>query len=347
MLHSIQALRAIAAAGVTYYHCVIWLHQGFEVSFPAMTYSAGLGAAGVHIFFVVSGFIMMWTNQDCAGDWTSFLRKRFSRIYPSYWLVAFASIPLALLINRPLPTQPELWLGTILLLPKGASALIDVGWTLAYEVYFYSVFALLIALRIPLFQRVIFLGLLFTLSIALGLFWQPAESSAFGLPSLMTNGLLLEFSAGAFLGWAATRPLPFRVWHGAVLVVAALLGFGFSLAIGYDRHSAVLLWGAPSVFLVAGAVILERNRQARALFQALSPLGDSSYALYLIHAVLIPVIVFFIPPFADLSFPAFLALVGLLLVFNLILSHMYYLAIETRLIRASNSWLSRGATARP
>lgn len=245
------------------------------------------------------------------------------------------------MIGRSLPDQPELWFGAILLLPKGASALIDVGWTLAYEVYFYAIFALLIALRIPLFPRVFCLGVFFVLSIALGIFWKPADDTVFGLPRLMTNGLLLEFAAGAFLGWAATRRFATPTWLGGFLVGAAILGFGLSLAIGYETFPVVVLWGVPSVLLVAGVVILENNGWGAKAFRFLSQLGDSSYALYLIHAVLIPVITHYSPSYSDLSYPVFMGLVALLLAFNLAISHAYYLRVETRLVRVTNRMLSR------
>ncbi|NOD78569.1 MULTISPECIES: acyltransferase [unclassified Ruegeria] len=341
MLHSIQALRAIAASAVALYHCVIWLHQSLGVSLPNTTYIAGLGASGVHIFFVVSGFIMMWTNQDNNGDWTRFLRKRFSRVYPSYWLVACIGIPLALLTGRAIPDQATIWIGSVLLLPNGASALIDVGWTLAYEVYFYAIFAVLIALRIPLLQRVIWLSVLFLISAAIGVFWSPSSETAFGLPRLMTSALLLEFAAGALLGMMATRPRPLPAWQGAAMVVVALLGFAASLVLDYHRYPAVVLWGVPSFFLVAGVVVLERNKRGLKLFHGLSPLGDSSYALYLLHAILIPALVYMLPTSSNLNYLIFMTLVIVLFLINLAVAHLYYLKVETLLIKTSNAALTR------
>ncbi len=341
MLHSIQALRAIAASIVTLFHCVFWLHQSFGVSFPNTTYIAGLGASGVHIFFVISGFIMMWTNQDNSGNWRKFLRKRFSRIYPSYWLVALIGILLAILTGRMLPDQLTIWIGFVLLLPKGASAIIDVGWTLAYEVYFYIIFAVLIALRVSLQQRVIWLGAIFLVSTTIGVFWKPPSGIAFGLPKLITSGLLLEFAAGAVIGLFAIRSSPVPAWQGAVMVLAAILGFAVSVAVDYHAYPAIVLWGAPSILLVAGLVMLERSGWGLKLFRKLSPLGDSSYALYLIHAILIPVLVHFLPTYSSLNYLIFLAFVALLYLVNIAVAHLYYLKIETLLIRNTNNILNR------
>ena len=53
------------------------------------------GAAGVDIFFVISGFIMMVVAFPPGGPadrpW-SFMRKRIARIYPLYWATALAVV---------------------------------------------------------------------------------------------------------------------------------------------------------------------------------------------------------------------------------------------------------------
>lgn len=283
----------------------------------------------------------MWTNQNNIGNWGEFLRKRFSRIYPSYWLVALIGILLAILTGRMLPDQLTIWIGSVLLLPKGASAIIDVGWTLAYEVYFYIVFTVLVALRVSLQQRVIWLCVIFLVSTTIGVFWNPPSGIAFGLPKLMTSGLLLEFATGAVIGLFAIYSSPVPTWQGAVMVLAAILGFAISVAVDYHAYPAIVHWGAPSTLLVAGLVILERNGWGLKLFRKLSPLGDSSYALYLIHTILIPVLVYSLPTYSNLRYLTFLAFVALLYLVNLAVAHLYYLKIETLLIRGSNNILHR------
>ncbi len=346
MLHSIQALRAIAASAVALFHSIVLLNDALGLSFIKLTYTAGLGAAGVHIFFVVSGFIMMWTNQDTKRDWRSFLRKRFSRIYPSYWLIAALSIPLTLLIGQTLPGDIEAWIGSILLLPKGASAIIFVGWTLAYEVYFYIVFAALISLGLPLIQRAICMTVFFGASIFAGMIWPLPADLLFGMPKLATNTLLLEFVAGAWIGWAAIRGIKVSTGLAALMIVAGLAGFAASLWLDYNKYPAVILWGVPSILLVSGFVALEIRGLGHRLFRGLSGLGDSSYALYLIHAVLIPAFVFLLPISAPLSLVPFLALSLTIYAITLALSHLYFLGVETKLVRMSNLLFARYSSLR-
>ncbi|WP_420585790.1 acyltransferase family protein [Ruegeria sp.] len=341
MLHSIQALRAIAAAAVALLHCLNFLPGSLGFSFPTTFYISGIGAAGIHIFFVVSGFIMVWTNRDGKSDWRIFLRRRFSRIYPSYWFLAALSIPIAILLGKKLPQSFEMWLGSVLLLPKGSSALIFVGWTLAYEIYFYLLFTIVLALGLSALNRVIWLSVFFAASVALGNFWSIPAGDFFGIPKLITSPLLLEFAAGAWLGWIASRGFNMSPKSAAGLIIAALIGFSASIWVDYQNYPLVILWGIPSVFLVFGCVALEKEGHGDRFFRWLSPLGDSSYALYLIHAILIPVIIACIPSFDHLSFPTYLTLSFAMFLVIVVLSHLYFLYVETRLIRISNQYLSK------
>ena len=54
------------------------------------------GHAGVEFFFVLSGFIILhihWKDLGHPSRFSSFAGKRFLRIYPMYWLVLAAIIP--------------------------------------------------------------------------------------------------------------------------------------------------------------------------------------------------------------------------------------------------------------
>ncbi|WP_170350115.1 acyltransferase family protein [Ruegeria atlantica] len=346
MLYSIQALRAIAASAVALRHSVYFVDISSTDAFPVSNYISGLGSAGVHIFFVVSGFIMMWTNQDSSSNWRSFLRKRFSRIYPSYWLIAALSIPAALYLGAQLPDTAEKWFGAFFLLPEGASSLIFVGWTLAYEVYFYLLFALALALGLPAFYRVLWLTVFFVASIFVGVFLIPPSMGFMGIPKLVTSVLLLEFAAGAWIGWMATRGLKATVSSASAMILIAAAGFGLSLWLGYKQYPSVILWGIPSILLVIGCISLEARGVGQRFFRWLSPLGDSSYALYLIHAILIPLLMAFIPQLDDLSLFAFLTLSFAIFLINILISHLYFLYVERRLVRLSNQLLAEKTSAR-
>ena len=86
-LRSIQVLRAVAACAVVVLHAYPKVH--------APVGSAGYGAAGVDLFFVISGFIMasVAEGRSAAG----FAADRLWRIYPLWWL---AVLPWLFLVPR-------------------------------------------------------------------------------------------------------------------------------------------------------------------------------------------------------------------------------------------------------
>lgn len=90
MIHNIQNLRAFAAISVVYYH-IIWhtSHSTQNYSFfPSfLSQSGDLGAFGVDIFFIISGFIMMHIQYRSPKSTLGFIKSRIIRIVPLYWLL--------------------------------------------------------------------------------------------------------------------------------------------------------------------------------------------------------------------------------------------------------------------
>ena len=84
--HCVQALRAVAAGMVVLHHSITaWLD--WVVRRPG-AHQWGNGAAGVDIFFAISGFVMAISLPGLAGKSNKagvFLWRRFTRIVPLYW----------------------------------------------------------------------------------------------------------------------------------------------------------------------------------------------------------------------------------------------------------------------
>lgn len=281
-MHSIQLLRAIAALLVVLYHGQLAISTRFaRPAFPFETYLFSFGAVGVHIFFVISGFIMVYTMRvDQKFVAREFLRKRILRIYPIYWVCIALYILVHFLLERPyLLSGPEIF-GALALFPDDASAVIGPAWTLSFEMFFYICFG--VAMKFGATRGLFMLGSVFTLSIVAGIFF-PAEDA---LGRLVTNSLLLEFIAGAAIGWLlATGRLPRRGGPGILLFALAMFAAG--IAVGHDRLPSVFMWGIPSTVLVAGAVIWENAHGFKNEIRRLSHFGNSSYVLYLIHLLVI------------------------------------------------------------
>jgi exopolysaccharide production protein ExoZ len=141
-LGTIQHLRAIAALGVVFYHASSQVNGGHSDY-------VRMGAAGVDLFFVISGFIMWVTAIARDEPPGRFALKRLIRIVPLYWLITTAVLLLVL-------AKPDLMRSASLNLTHIASSygfiawphprsahrfwpLVIPGWTLNYEMLFYAI----------------------------------------------------------------------------------------------------------------------------------------------------------------------------------------------------------------
>ena len=277
-VRSIQYLRGFAAFGVLVFHAAE--RAGGEF---------GVGAAGVDVFFVISGFIMWMVTCRKPISPGDYLWRRVQRIVPLYWAVTLVAVALAVFVPGAFPTMQvtaEAVIKSLLFIPyrdpQGLIApLIVPGWTLNYEMFFYVLFAA--GLMAPARLRPWLVSGALAALVAI----RPLGDTQNPLFATYTDPILLEFAAGIWLGklWSEGRlPGPRVGWS---LVALGLAGFAAVTLAGVDVSSArVLLWGIPSLLLVAGAVSVERHGPVPNLWP-LRALGDASYSIYLIHGLAI------------------------------------------------------------
>ena len=286
---TIQALRAIAALLVVIYHALdMW---SVRVNATAPSVSWANGAAGVDIFFIVSGFVMVVSSRRIAsqpGAWRTFIEHRFVRIVPLYWLLTTVKLVLVFFLAD-LALRSSLDFDYVarsyLFFPVVDSAghfrpLLPVGWTLTYEFLFYLLFALALALRVEVL-RVLVPGL--------GLFVVAALFRTESWPAwtILFNTIVIEFIFGVVLAKLTLRGWSLPTGLAASLVVA---GFVVILVVPETSESLrALTWGAPALAIVAGAVSLERH-VATVLPRWLLALGDASYSIYLTHGFVMPIL---------------------------------------------------------
>jgi exopolysaccharide production protein ExoZ len=272
----IQYLRGIAAVGVLAFHAC----QRAGLDF-------GVGAAGVDIFFVISGFIMWVVSARKAHGPADFLLRRAGRIAPLYWTVTLVVVALDLLRPSLFPNMvlsaPHVILSLLFLPhrdPHGVTAPVIVpGWTLSYEVFFYVVFAL--TLLLPQARRAWALTATMAALCLLG-----ALTSGGPIWTTFTNPLVLEFAAGVWLGKAWTSGRLGGPIAGWAAVAAGCAGLAAGALSGADVSGAarLYLWGAPAMLIVWGGLCLERAGRVGHL-APLKLLGDASYSIYLIHGL--------------------------------------------------------------
>jgi peptidoglycan/LPS O-acetylase OafA/YrhL len=276
-LEGIQALRGIAALAVIIYHAA--RHLGQAVAAPAILTVTKPGHAGVDLFFVLSGFIILHVHRHDIGKPHTLGRyawQRFSRLMPIYW-IALAVTIILLLHGHSDQVTPERVALSASLLPSTQSPLLGVAWTLQHEMLFYCSFALLIINRA--------LGLT---CLALWLIWGLAHGIGFPIgpeSSRFTSVFNLQFLFG-MLAALAVGTGRIRAGDKIVLLATCALVFIWMLeAAGWiDGYGnlARFAYGIPSAFLIAGLVTWERETQ-RLLPRPLVALGEASYSLYLFH----------------------------------------------------------------
>lgn len=325
-IQSIQFLRFVAAA-------IVVLHHAFNRAAIDHSGLAGhifeTGAAGVHIFFVISGFVMMHVSlgEGEAFSGRSFLERRFVRIYPVYWFFCALTIALALATDFSGPPPLLSTLAGLMLLPGFSS--LNQGWTLTYEIYFYLFFAAFwSAGRL---RGIAALSGLFFVAVALGFVFKPQTA----LFQLITSPLLLEFIAGIWIAYYLSTPRPRWVAHATWLGV---LGWGLTLAIDSHRIPLLVAWGGPSVLLLLGMVRAEQLGLMPRWIGRTKPLGDASYSLYLCHILLIDLAItlFGRPP---QSLPAIVVFCFVSLIVCSAVAIWIYRGIEVPAVRWFRGWL--------
>jgi peptidoglycan/LPS O-acetylase OafA/YrhL len=285
-LFTVQGLRAIAAASVVLYHVFNMLVHNAGYSF----HFSDVGAAGVDLFFLISGFIMIYTHFDNFGEEgasTSFMRRRVIRIVPLYWLATTATVALLVCAPTLFSTIKLDWNNVassyfFLLSPNSegvVGTVTQTGWTLCYEFYFYVVFGALLFL--PRRYFLIAAGLIFVIGLLVG-----AGGTVPPCATVATHPLLAEFYLGSIIAFLflAGFSLPSNIAIvSIVLSVIVILVAGEPADQNWQR---VLWWGLPCAIILASAVSLERI--SIRVPKILVALGASSYSLYLIHPFVLP-----------------------------------------------------------
>lgn len=292
---SLQSLRAFAALAVVAHHAMraVTVNASPDLNLPEpllLTSHAviEIGAAGVDLFFILSGFLMVYIAGPYVEGRRSignFVLQRAVRIWPMYiiatGLYLGLSIALRLSQGRELPFDASpLRLLSFVFVPSFNAAgelqpILGVGWTLNYEVFFYLVFALALAVGrralVPAITTI--LTGLFVAGTAL-----PQETVAH---AFLGNPILFEFLLGALAaklfisGRLAAVPPVIAILAG----LALLLAFAWLPNEGYFR---VLYRGLPSLLIFIGVLNIDSKITWPKWW---IHVGDASYSIYLFHLI--------------------------------------------------------------
>lgn len=296
-LLSVQALRGIAALLVVLFHLDAMFREGAPRSRDFGDFWAR-GFAGVDMFFVISGFIMVYVTQDLTPKLKNagrFLYARITRIYPLWWV--FALLMMAYFYTAyGQPAAPDKASGdgvfpyiakSFFLLPQANDPVLGVGWTLIHEMLFYMLFAA--GLLLPRKFLPVWLASWAAIIVLASVIWTPVKGHAGNLFELITSPINMEFILGAFVALWLSRERAgwtgYIFWIGLALFTTALL-FNTPGRGQYFNWVRVAVYGLPCALIILGAVHLDRlNKLSVPGF--LATLGDWSYSLYLSHLLVL------------------------------------------------------------
>lgn len=265
MIANIQILRAVAAIMVVFHHGV---SATWQSGTPALSLERlqAIGQSGVDLFFVISGFVMVLSTHNTSKSAGQFLIGRARRIVPIYWILTLAMAAMLILVGRMAPSSGGLGhLATSLTftsqLMMQSYPVLFLGWTLEFEVLFYLLFAL--GLAMPLRNGSVIVPTIVII----------------GLSLVLPVTIALEFIAGMLVA-RAYLARPVRRWPAALVLVGGIALLAMSVYWPQPPLSyRALIWGVPATLIVFGAV-----NTAQFHTRTLAFLGDASYSIYLIQA---------------------------------------------------------------
>ncbi|MCA6119008.1 acyltransferase [Bradyrhizobium sp. WSM 1738] len=268
-------MRGVAALAVVCGHAVIARSDGGIRSAAEAAHT--IFASGVDIFFVISGFIIASTAAS-QTDALNFAFRRAIRIYPMYWLVLGAAFISSYWIALAPEDRPALDLGYIFAWGY-PNWYIPPAWSIAFELHFYAVVALILAIS----PRHLFAMLFAALGLAV-------VAIVFHLPlGIYSHPLILEFGAGVFIAYlvrvkGALPRLPYIASISAALFAAGWYWI-FVHGSSDPQVARVPTYGLGAALLIYAVVSAELH--GASFPRILQWLGSISYSLYISHFLLI------------------------------------------------------------
>lgn len=343
----IQVLRGVAVIMVMIFHLKEMMKPN-DYFRKELDFLFNSGPAGVDLFFIISGFIMVYITRKSSGGLANskdFLIKRIIRVWPLYIIATLTYTFILFRYTIPSEVIPQV-MKSMFFIPLSHTnppffgyAFLPVGWSLVYEMYFYVIIA--ISILSGRYRWLSFTGLiiltLIVVPFANGVLSLDSIRSydyGFVILNLITNPIIWDFVYGVIIGILYISPSMSPIFHfifsKSIVVVAVVILSVWQYLSGFYGGHGPLNWGF-GMSLLCLAVIFHTPKEAVQYPEWLVHLGNMSYSIYLWH---IPVAGLITYIFKKISLPAFY--VGTSAFFlagsmTLIISHISYKALEIKL----------------
>jgi peptidoglycan/LPS O-acetylase OafA/YrhL len=366
-LPALTGLRGLAALWVLMYHAWVYvtpqeiLLDLFGEPIQVHVFFS-LGWAGVHLLFVLSGFLLTLPFARANAGMSSrpriarYLLRRVARVFPAYYLQLFLLVVITLLTSGLLLVNPTNAIQYLLMLfvppPVGIGAPASVNgvwWTLPIELSFYLVLPLiawladrrrkLLLVAVSLLSMVVWRYFVLTViqpvnEPSVWLYQLPGSMDTFGL-GMLGAVLHVQYSNGCegFAGY--TKRLTALLWATPVLFV--LLGMWMANEYASYWSGALISYLWTPLFGAAVLIVILNCAQNRMLLnRALGNrlvfyLGTVSYGVYLWHPP-IGVWLLGLPLIADMQTYQFPRLVLLMFVGSVAAASLSWFLVEAKVI---------------
>jgi len=284
-IYELDALRFFAALSVVFYHYTYRLveQSGVQVSlFPELSMVTKFGYLGVNLFFLISGFVILWSARE-KKPW-AFLNARIVRLYPTFWASMLITLSvLALLDSNAFSfSLIDILKNMTMLSGYMDTEYVDgVYWTLQVELKFYFIVLLLIIARQI---KNIEAWLVLWLAVSYGCYFGYA-------PGVFKSLIIYPFSAYFIAGatFYLMRADGFNLLRGAIIIGCLYLAIGHSV----DQSNSYLLLAADKQQVFVSSIIvaiffaifllISLNKSKLPKNNLMMFLGALTYPLYLIH----------------------------------------------------------------
>jgi exopolysaccharide production protein ExoZ len=328
-LNLLQVYRGIAALLVVLFHLTDVTKQRWNQQYFGNLFASGW--SGVDYFFVLSGFIMIYVHGSLIGKRDKvkeFLVKRCVRIYPIYWIITVVVLIFFLIVPgfaNPDDLEPLQIICSLLLIPYHGIPVLNVGWTLIYEIFFYLLFAVAIWLKPKYSLPILFPWLLIT---SLHFFEIINFRDISPFLQVIFGDMNLEFALGCLAGYCILKfPKIKQRWllfaaANVAYITLALISYGILVDI-----NRVSCFGLISAVLIVAAASIDLN-DSIAIPSIFIYLGDASYSIFLLHGPFVSAITKIIAKANLTQFFDNLFAQSLLLLITVVVGCIFYSLVE-------------------
>ncbi|WP_215226798.1 acyltransferase family protein [Echinicola shivajiensis] len=338
----LQVFRGIAALMVVFHHQWNSFSHFLGLKDEIAEATAALGKYGVDFFFVLSGFIIAFSNEKFRNNRSelgNYLWKRVIRIYIPYlpigilMLLAYYYIPGFSAAGR------DISIGASLLLPFGTPAL-SVAWTLIHEMIFYLFFSFwFISARKFYWGLLIWIGLIL-LNTYSGLGY------LFNVLGPISDKIFSHYNLEFFVGLFAAKIYLNQSEKISLkwLFILAIFSVILFIYLFLNRLSLFFFLGniSFSVFCASLILLFAINKiDTKYINQRiLLIIGNASYSIYLIHNPLISLMARVFPKTPLWYISALEFLIGFILcvLFGVFYSYVFEGRVMTRVRKLNLSY---------